>query len=296
MSKINDAKKKFDNIEIPDELNFVVQKAIKEANPMKKNKRKKMNPLKNFGLGAAAAAILFAGSVNISPAFAQSMSNIPVLSSIIKVISINELTDGNDNSQANISTPQITGLENKELEATLNSKYEQENAKLFAQFQKKMAKIEEQGGGHLGVDAGYKVLTDTEDLLSISRYTVETQASSYETIHNDTIDKKNELLITLPSLFKDNAYIETISNYIKDEMRKQMAADVEKTYFIAGESDVNDGFDKIKEDQNFSITKNNELIIYFDQYEVAPGYMGTVKFKIPTNIIQKDLVSNHYIK
>lgn len=296
MSKINDAKKKFDNIEIPDELNFVVQKAIKEANPMKNNKRKTINPIKNFGLGAAAAAVLFAGSVNISPAFAQSMANIPVLNSIVKVITVNELADGNDNSQANISTPQITGLENKELEQTLNSKYEQENAKLYAQFKKNMAKIEEQGGGHLGVDAGYKVLTNTEDLLSISRYTVETQASSYETIHNDTIDKKNELLITLPSLFKDNTYIDTISTYIKDEMRKQMAADVEKSYFIAGESEVNDGFDKIKADQNFSITKNNELIIYFDQFEAAPGYMGAVKFKIPTSVIQGNLVSNHYIK
>ncbi|MBK3494606.1 DUF3298 domain-containing protein [Viridibacillus sp. YIM B01967] len=296
MSKLNDAKVKYDNIEIPEELNFVVQKAIKEANPMKKNTRKKINPVQKFGIGAAAAALLFTGSVNISPAFAQSMANIPVLNSIIKVITIDELTDGNDNSQAKISTPKITGLENKELEQTLNAKYEQENAKLYLQFQKDMAAIKEQGGGHLGVDSGYTILTDTDALLSISRYTVETQASSYETLHNDTIDKKNELLITLPSLFKDNAYISSISAYIKVEMHKQMAADDSKSYFIAGEEEVDGGFDKISPNQNFSITKDHELIIYFNEYDVAPGSMGTVQFKIPTSIIQKDLISNYYIK
>ncbi|MDU5177028.1 RsiV family protein, partial [Clostridium sp.] len=39
-----------------------------------------------------------------------------------------------------------------------------------------------------------------------------------------------------------------------------------------------------------------KLVISFDKYEVAPGYMGVVEFVIPTEILSDSLVSNEYIK
>jgi hypothetical protein len=40
-------------------------------------------------------------------------------------------------------------------------------------------------------------------------------------------------------------------------------------------------FEKIKADQNFYLSSNHKLVISFDKYEVAPGYMGIVEFEIP---------------
>ncbi|HWI49311.1 MAG TPA: RsiV family protein, partial [Rummeliibacillus sp.] len=90
-------------------------------------------------------------------------------------------------------------------------------------------------------------------------------------------------------------------NYIVEQMKKEMKeSNMDKTYWVKGVGGQDkgpfDGSKKIKPTQNFYINKHHQLVIAFDKYEVAPGYMGLVEFKIPTKIIQKDLVSNQYIK
>ena len=57
-----------------------------------------------------------------------------------------------------------------------------------------------------------------------------------------------------------------------------------------------DLFTTIKADQNFYITEEGKLVIVFDEYEVAPGYMGIVEFEIPTEVLADILVSNEYIQ
>jgi hypothetical protein len=57
-----------------------------------------------------------------------------------------------------------------------------------------------------------------------------------------------------------------------------------------------DPFEKITANHNFYINQDNKLVISFDKYEVAPGYMGVVEFIIPTEILSGDLVGSEYIK
>ena len=289
MKKMNKLKKKYDEIEIPPELEDVVKDSIKLA----KASQKKRPFIKQWTIGAAAAAALFIGSINMSPSFAQAMANVPLLGAIVDVFTAQQLTVDKETYQANVATPAIEGLADEELQASLNKKYIEENKVLFEQFQQDVAELDKAGGGHLGVDTGYEVRTDTEQLLSIARYEVNTVASSSTTMKYDTIDKQNSILITLPSLFKDDKYIATISSYIAGEMKRQMAADEDISYFLNDEFGAD--FEKIKPDQNFYITANNKLVISFDDYEVAPGYMGIVTFEIPTNILSDLLVSDAYI-
>lgn len=42
--------------------------------------------------------------------------------------------------------------------------------------------------------------------------------------------------------------------------------------------------------------EEGKLVISFDKYEVALGYMGVLEFTIPTEILANILVSNEYIK
>jgi hypothetical protein len=291
MSKLKESKKQYDDIEIPEELSQVVHDTIRKAKKM----QQKNNPFKQWGIGIAAAATLFITSVNISPALAQSLSTVPVLGSIVQVVSLQEIQVAKDTYNAEFKTPGVTGLENKELEKTLNEKYIAENEALYKDFQKDMKVIEAEGGGHLGMESTYEVVTDTDDILSISRYVVNTVGSSSTTMRTDTIDKKNEILITLPSLFKDDAYIEAISTYIKGEMTKQMEADENIIYWVGSEAEF-ESFESIRPDQTFSITADHKLTISFDKYEVAPGYMGVLTFEIPTEVIESDLISDYYIK
>jgi len=161
-----------------------------------------------------------------------------------------------------------------------------------------MEELKKNGGGYMGIDSGYIVKTDTEKLLSVGRYVVNTVGSSSTTMKYDTIDKENEVLITLPSLFADDSYVDAISSEIKKQMIEQNKADENKYYWVEGieESDSMELFDKISNEQNFYISSDNKLVISFDKYEVAPGYMGIIEFEIPTDVISNILVSGEYIK
>lgn len=295
---LQELKKEYNEIPIPEELDLVVKNAFRDSGVY--NTRIK-TIYKRSGVAVASLAIstgILTVGVNSSPAFADKLSKIPVVSSIVKVITFKEYNINEDKYKANIEVPSIEGLENKALEDSLNEKYISENKKLYEDFITDMEGLKKIDDGHLGIESGYVVKTDNENILSIGRYVVNTVGTSSTTFEYDTIDKKNEILITLPSLFKDNKYIEIISENIKEQMRGQMKSDSKKVYWIDDESGNGnmDIFKEISENQNFYINDKSQLVISFNKYEVAPGYMGIVEFTIPTDILSDVLVSNEYIK
>jgi hypothetical protein len=60
-----------------------------------------------------------------------------------------------------------------------------------------------------------------------------------------------------------------------------MAADDSKMYFYNTGEDYMDEFKQITGDESYYFNENGEIVIVFDEYEVAPGYMGAVEFTIP---------------
>lgn len=289
---MNKFRNEYENIEIPDELEFLVRTTIKEQE--KKMKRK--NIINKSVIAAAVAGVVFVGSINLSSEISYALSEVPVLGSIVRVLTFKTFELKDNNFDAQLKTPAIEGLDSK-LEAMLNEKYLDENQKLYDDFMKeidelKKADMEE---AHMGIASGYEVKTDTDKLLVIGRYVVNTAGSSSTTIKYDTIDKQNKLLITLPSLFKDEAYIDIISENIKAQMKEQMK-DENKVYWLEDEMMGDENFSKIDKNQSFYITKDNQLVIAFDKYEVAPGYMGNPEFIIPSELLKDVLVSDEYIK
>lgn len=291
-------KKNYMDIPIPVELDFIVKKSLEDNGVKITNSKANFKGIKIAAASIVAATALFTVGVNSSPVFAASLSNVPVVGSIVKILTFREYTVNEDSYNADIKVPSIQGLENKDLENNLNDKYLTENKKLYEDFMTDMEDMKSNGDGHLGVSSGYVVKTDNDRLLSIGRYVVNTVGSSSTTMKYDTIDKQSEILITLPSLFKNDSYVNIISENIKKQMIEQNKADENKFYWVEGiEKDVDmDLFEKISKDQNFYINSEGKLVISFDKYEVAPGYMGVVEFVIPTEILSDSLVSNEYIK
>lgn len=290
-------KKEYTEVPIPAELHDMVSRGI-DRGILENRRRAAFRRLKITAASIAASLTLFTAGVNLSPAFAYTMSRIPVLDKVVGVLTIKEFVIDEDKYNADIKVPSIDGLENKELENSLNEKYLEENKKLYEGFVADMEELKKNGGGYMGIDSGYIVKTDTEKLLSVGRYVVNTVGSSSTTMKYDTIDKENEVLITLPSLFADDSYVDAISSEIKKQMIEQNKADENKYYWVEGieESDSMELFDKISNEQNFYISSDNKLVISFDKYEVAPGYMGVIEFEIPTDVISSILVSDEYIK
>ena len=289
---MNKFRNEYENIEIPDELEFLVRTTIKEQE--KKMKRK--NIINKSVIAAAVAGVVFVGSINLSSEISYALSEVPVLGSIVRVLTFKTFELKDNNFDAQLKTPAIEGLDSK-LEAMLNEKYLDENQKLYDDFMKEIDELKkaDMDEAHMGIASGYEVKTDTDKLLVIGRYVVNTAGSSSTTIKYDTIDKQNKILITLPSLFKDEAYIDIISENIKAQMKEQMK-DENNVYWLEDEMMGDENFSKIDKNQSFYITKDNQLIIAFDKYEVAPGYMGNPEFIIPSELLKDALVSEEYIK
>ncbi|MFF3024221.1 DUF3298 domain-containing protein [Gottfriedia sp. NPDC057948] len=287
--KLEKLRSDYKNVPIPDNLDFIVKKAIKRS-------IQKRFPLKSI-TGFFTAA-LFVLSINTSSTFAKTLSNVPILGNVVNVLTFTEYTVDEPTYKADLKVPAVNNLKNKDLEQSLNKKYLEENKKLYDQFMKETESVKKDSGAHLGIDSGYEVKTDNEDILSIERYVVNTAASSSTTMKFDTIDKKKEIFLSLPILFKDKSYVKIISENIKEQMKEQMKKDESKVYWIP-EANLDysiDPFVTIKDNQNFYINKDHKLVISFDKYEVAPGYMGVVEFTIPTDVLSNVLVGHHYIR
>lgn len=281
----------YQSVQIPEQLDEIVQTTIS------KYRKKKPKPYKwSWSFGSVAAALLFTACLNVSPVMAKSLAEIPVLGNIVNVLTWKTYTVDKGQYSANIDVPEIENSESNQVSTLLNEKYKQEAAALYDQFVHDMNEMEAvEGGGHLGVDSGYEIITDTDQLLTISRYTVNTVGSSSTVIQYDTIDKQHELLLTLPSLFNNDKYVQIITDNVKEQMKQQMVdTNTNKFYWISDEEIV-EAFTTIDPKQSFYITAEGKLVIAFDKYEVAPGYMGNPTFEIPTELLQDVLVSDQYI-
>lgn len=284
-------KREYNNIPIPSELDLVVEKALQRSPGHRSGVR--------WFAATAAALFIFTAGLNISPAFAKALTDVPVIGRVVEVLTIKEYHIDEGGYQADIKVPEVSNLEDPSLAETLNQQYVEEGQALYEAFMTEMERAQAFGeDGFLKVDSGYEVKTETDQILSLGRYVEETVGSSMTTIQYDTIDKKNQVIVTLPSLFNDNSYIDVISENIKSQMTQQMNEDSSITYFIESADDPagTDGFSTIAAEQSFYLNEENKLVISFNEYEVAPGYMGVVEFVVPTEVLQDRLVSNEYVK
>ncbi|HSQ89996.1 anti-sigma-V factor rsiV [Romboutsia sp.] len=278
--KLQKLKENYMNIEIPDKIDDIVNQAINN----KKSANKK-NIIKTLGI-VAASLVVFIGSVNISPVFADTLEDIPVIGNIVKVVNFSNYNFNKNGFDVSIKVPKVEGLKNKKLENELNEELQKEGKSLYNDYVNEVKEL--QKGNIQGRKVGeswYEVKTDNDDILSLVIFNYQAQGSTNTTRKFYNINKKNETAITLKSMYKDKDYISIISENIKSQMKEQMKTDPDKYYWV--DSDIPEmDFKAIKEDQGFYINENNELVICFDKYEVAPGYMGLVEFVIPQEILK----------
>ncbi len=114
MSKsIDDLKTMYDDIPIPDNLNFVVSKAIKRGRKAMKIKKTNTSILKTL-TAAAAVLLTFIIALNASPVFANSMKQLPGGETIVRLLTFvgdtaigGEITDGQDIKDIQVEAPPI---------------------------------------------------------------------------------------------------------------------------------------------------------------------------------------------
>ena len=263
----------------------------------------------------AAAAVVMIALPNTNMQIAHAMENIPLLGGFFRLVTVRQYNYSDENHDAEVELAQINygedagegasvgevaaapkgtaagsvegvgqeaavanlsedGVEavNQDMEATVEE--------LIRQFEDTLSEE-----GYHGLHVSQEVVTDNDRYYTVKLSVLETEASGYE--HNQfyTIDKQTGNVVTLEDLFAEGSdYISAISENIKTQMKEQMAADEGVIYFLDNEDMPEFNFQGITEQTNFYFNERGELVIAFDEYEVAPGSMGAPEFVIPQEV------------
>jgi len=246
-------------------------------------KRRRPGPLKICAgicciVAAACAAIVVL--VNVSRNVAYAMQDIPFIGNLIRVVTVYK-KDFNDNYHyVNVNLPQVdvkSGLE--EPINYINADIKQLTDSVLEEFYKD---VDELPDSHFGLTIDYDIITNTDTWFTL-KLLVHFNAGSggnaiYRFYH---IDKVKGKIVKLSELFDNNFdYQNILSSNIKLQMQEKMASDDNLIYWPV--------YLEIDADQNFYFDKDNNLVIVFDKYDIAPGYMGCPEFTI-----QKSLYENY---
>ncbi len=183
MNKMNRAKQEYDQITIPKELSERVMQEINLADQKRKGKvvKMKMNTIKKWSTAAAVIAGAFIVGLNTSQAFAQGMSEVPVLGQLAKVLTFREYEEKTESYEIKVEIPTIEmisedlgGLEDK-INAEILAVCEQyaEEAKADAESYREAfistgGTAEEWADHDIRIKVWYEVKEQTDKYLSLA--------------------------------------------------------------------------------------------------------------------------------
>ena len=288
--QLKQLKEEYENMTIPEAGRERLQAGIDRARIEKKRAERVRR--RSAWTAAAAAVIVLIALPNTNMQIAHAMENIPVLGGFFRLVTVRQYNYSDENHDAEVEFAQIAygedageGVPAGEVAvgaATLEGTAAESVEGVGVGQEAAEAKLSEDG-----VEAVNQDMEATDNTLyyTVKLSVLETEASGYE--HNQfyTIDKQTGNVVTLADLFAEGSdYISAISENIKTQMKEQMAADEGVIYFLDNDDMPEFNFQGITEQTNFYFNERGELVIVFDEYEVAPGSMGAPEFVIPQEV------------
>ena len=293
MSRLEDAKKKYDKTEIPKELSKRVQAAVEESGARKRERekvvrirRRKVLVGKCAGV-AAGLAIVFTTALNTNTAFADMAARLPVVGGVARLLTFRsyEKDEGDWKISVKIPSVEMIAADTNGLDDSLNQeihelciRYGEEAQQRAMEYKKAFMETggtEEEWAAHnIEINVWYEIKSQTEDYLSFAVMGTESWTSAYSEARYYSIDLKNGKLATLQTLLGDE-YVRKADESIQTAMRERQ--ETEGIEFWAQDEG---GFFGIDENTKFYVNEKGNPVIVFDKYEIAPGAYGAMEFEV----------------
>lgn len=259
----------------------------------KRENRKDRNRTRVTRLAATAAALViaFIALPNMSPTIAYAMEKIPVIGQFVKVVTFRDYEYEDEQHRADVEIPELV-VEKELQEAQPEEILENTTDKINAEIQEITNELLNEFTNHMREELGYKelivkseVLVTTQEYFTLKLSCYQGEASGYVWNYFYTIDLISGERLQLKDIFVEGAdYITPISENIKEQMRNRMAQDENVYYWLDDEiEELN--FKAISEETSFYINEKDNVVISFDQGEVAAMYLGVVEFEIPAEVL-----------
>lgn len=255
------------------------------------HKARKKAMMNRFATAAAVIVVAFIALPNMSPTIAYAMEKIPVIGQFVKVVTLWNYEYEDEQHRADVDVPELL-VEVESQDAQPEVILENTTVEINAEMQGIIDELLNEFVNHMQEDCGYKelivkseVLVTAPEYFTIRLSCYQGEASGYTQDYFYTIGLSSGERLQLNDIFVENAdYINIISENIKEQMRSQMQQDENICYWLDDEiEELN--FKTISEETSFYINEKDNVVICFNQGEVAAMYMGAVEFEIPAEVL-----------
>lgn len=280
--KFQEAKNRYQSVEIPPELDFAVASALRQGERRRRRLRWQGKTLASLAACCASFVLL----VNASPAFASAVYQVPVLGDLARVVTVTEYSIADEERLIDVRLPAVEDTGNTDLEQRINTEIQ---TRINAVLEEAEARAKETKDAFVAtggdpdefmpviISVDYQVKCQNNQYLSFVISKTETKASAYTEFFCYNIDLETGKELTLQDMLGPD-YKEIASQVIRAEIDRR-SQDPDNVYFDG--TDGIKGFQSITSDQRFYINENGNPVVIFEKYEIAPGYMGQQEFEIP---------------
>ena len=288
--KLQNLKREYKELQMPEQYVDMLREKMRKAK-LDDRKEKNKKRMKQYAATAAALIGAFIILPNTSATVAYAMEQMPIIGQLVEVVKFRDYKYESERNSADIEVIEIKPkdkIENIEVKENL----ERTTAEINAEIQKITEGLVEEFEVHLKDEIGYQdvvvtseILLTTQDYFTIKLLCYQGTGSGYQWNYFYTIDLKTGKRMQLKDVFVEGEdYITLISEDIKRQMQEQMSADDMICYWLNDEiEELN--FEKITEDTSFYLNEKNNVVINFDEGDVAPMYMGSVEFEISSEVL-----------
>lgn len=212
MKRMSEAKQKYEDIPIPEELSKRVMLEVEKAQVRYGEKRKKhrMVFVKRGMMAAAVAVALFTAGVNTSEVFARELQNVPVLGTMARIFTFRSYESETEDFKISVDVPgiemiseELSGLEdsvNEEIHMFCQQYADAaiERAEDYRQaFLDTGGTEEEWEAHHIAIKVWYEVKSQTDRYLSLAVMGSENWSSAYSETKFYNFDQEAGKWITL---------------------------------------------------------------------------------------------------
>lgn len=284
--EIKKIKEEYMKVKMSKEQVEAMKEKIEQAKKDKRKERRR-NIVKYTAGAVTAAMAAFVILPNTSQRVAFAMEQIPIVGDVVHTVTFRQYSYEDDRNYADVETEKIkTDGKNKKLDKSsekINEEIDTITKNWVAEFKEELKEKK----GYQSMTIKTEVVTSNEEYFTLKLICYQAAGSGSETDYYYTIDLKTGERLQLKDLFKtDSDYKKVISDNIKEQMRTQMKEDKNVQYWLDDAEAAMWEFDTIKDTTSFYINNKGNLVICFNQGDVAPMYMGSVEFEIPSTVTE----------
>lgn len=270
-----------------------VEKLRMRMEEAKRDNRRALNRTRYMRVAATAAAMVisFVALPNASSTIAHAMEQIPILGKLVQVVTFCKYEYISDRNIADVEVPEIK-LEEQIEKNEVVKKLERTTDEINVEIQNIADELVKQFETDVEDEKGYQeiivksnVLATTQDYFTLKLFCYQGAGSGYQWNYYFTIDLNTGERLQMQDIFKNGAdYITPISENIKEQMQAQMAEDEMVRYWLDQEIEEWN-FKTITDETAFYLNESGNVVICFNEGDVAPMYMGAVEFEIPAEVL-----------